>query len=391
MIWIGIQLSRCFNISLFSRVVLIVIFALFDSYGLVLNTTIGISDKRVRLIAFARLTFTPDNVNVSVSPSSTSTYSLTALSDANSCVAQSSDINSNTTVTVNPRPKAAISGGTTICNGGTTELSVALTGTQPWSLTYTTNYGGNSTPTTVSGITTSTYTFNVSPSTTTTYSLTALSDNNSCIAQPLVDFTTSSTIVNVNERPTAALSGTPITCDGTPTTIDVSLTGHSPWSLTYASSTGSPVTLTISAPNNAFYPIGGTPYTTTLSVTPVDEHTRYNFISPNQYIDLKKRKYARDTTKYFYVKDGYLYLPDSTVEVVDIRMFTIYRDQALSLCACNPEHKCKSAWDQEFICPDRFLDLIIKDTLTELGSIYRTSLEDANPNLDVNQKTQTEV
>lgn len=128
-----------------------------------------------------------------------------------------------------------------------------------------------------------------------------------------------------------------------------------------------------------------------VSVTPVDEHTRYNFISPNQYIDLKKRKYARDTTKYFYVKDGYLYLPDSTVEVVDIRMFTIYRDQALSLCACNPEHKCKSAWDQEFICPDRFLDLIIKDTLTELGSIYRTSLEDANPNLDVNQKTQTEV
>ena len=180
-----------------------------------------------------------------VSPSSTTTYSLTALSDANSCVAQSSDINSNTTVTVNPRPKAAISGGTTICNGGTTELSVALTGTQPWSLTYTTNYGGNSTPTTVSGITTSTYTFSVSPSTTTTYSLTTLSDNNSCIAQPLVDFTTSSTIVNVNERPTAALSGTPITCDGTPTTIDVSLTGHSPWSLTYASSTGSPVTLTV--------------------------------------------------------------------------------------------------------------------------------------------------
>ena len=128
-----------------------------------------------------------------------------------------------------------------------------------------------------------------------------------------------------------------------------------------------------------------------VSVTPVDEHTRYNFISPNQYIDLKKRKYARDTTKYYYIKDGYLYLPDSTVELVDLRLFTVYRHEALSLCGCNPSKTCKSVWDQEFICPDRFLDLIIKDTMNELATIYRTSVKDENPNLDSNQKTQTVV
>jgi hypothetical protein len=69
----------------------------------------------------------------------------------------------------------------------------------------------------------------------------------------------------------------------------------------------------------------------------------------------------------------------------------MYRDQALSLCSCNPIKECKSVWDQEFICPDRFLDLVIKDTLSEIASIYRTSIEDANPNLDINQKSQTQV
>ncbi|MEI7931229.1 MAG: hypothetical protein WCH97_06905, partial [Actinomycetes bacterium] len=204
-----------------------------------------------------------------VNPSATTTYSITSLIDAFGASIASDYNSANAVVTVNPRPTAIITGGRTICNGGSNELSVALTGTQPWSLTYTTIFGGNSTPTTVSGITTSTYTFSVSPSATTTYSLTALSDNNTCNAQALVDIN-SSTIVSVNERPTAVLSGTLTTCnDGIPSSIDVSLTGHSPWSLTYISSTGSPVTLTISAPgNNAFYPIGGTPYTTTISVTP---------------------------------------------------------------------------------------------------------------------------
>ena len=47
-----------------------IIFALFASYGVVLNTTKLISDKIVLRIALAKLTFTPLNVKVSVSLSS---------------------------------------------------------------------------------------------------------------------------------------------------------------------------------------------------------------------------------------------------------------------------------------------------------------------------------
>lgn len=75
------------------------------------------------------------------------------------------------TFVIRPRPTGVISGTGTICNASTT-ISITLTGTQPWNVTYT----NGSTPTTVTGITSSPYTFNVSPSGSTTYTLTALSD-----------------------------------------------------------------------------------------------------------------------------------------------------------------------------------------------------------------------
>ena len=58
------QLRRCLIISLLKRDVLRIMFAVFSSFGEVLNTTHGMSDKIVRLIELAILTFTPLNVNL---------------------------------------------------------------------------------------------------------------------------------------------------------------------------------------------------------------------------------------------------------------------------------------------------------------------------------------
>lgn len=75
-------------------------------------------------------------------------------------------------VTVNTVPSASMAGTASVCVGQSTTISVALTGGGPWDLVYT----DGSTNTTVNGIATSPYTFNVSPIISTTYSLVSVSN-----------------------------------------------------------------------------------------------------------------------------------------------------------------------------------------------------------------------
>jgi hypothetical protein len=146
----------------------------------------------------------PYTATIAVSPSSTSTYSITGLTDA-LCSAISADLSGTAEVVVNPRPTGQISGGATICNGSNTEIAFALTGSSPWSLTYTaTSLTGSVSTTTINGITTTTYTLNVNPTETRTYSLTSLSDGN-CIANSS-DKTGSAVVVVQNPITIAPIS-----------------------------------------------------------------------------------------------------------------------------------------------------------------------------------------
>ncbi|NBT62973.1 MAG: hypothetical protein EBT02_14515, partial [Planctomycetia bacterium] len=106
-------------------------------------------------------------------------------------------------ITVKPKPTATISGTTTICSGTETTMSIALTGTSPWSLTYT----DGTTPVTVTNTSTNPYTFltgNLTNSGTstaaTTYTITALSDASSCTA--ISSNYAGSAVVTVNPVPT---------------------------------------------------------------------------------------------------------------------------------------------------------------------------------------------
>ncbi|GGG56203.1 hypothetical protein GCM10010976_28820 [Bizionia arctica] len=77
-------------------------------------------------------------------------------------------------VIINDLPTASISGDGSICADPNVEITIALTGTQPWNVTYT----NGTTPITISGITSSPHIFTVSPIIATTYTLTAVNDMN---------------------------------------------------------------------------------------------------------------------------------------------------------------------------------------------------------------------
>lgn len=132
------------------------------------------------------------------------------------------------TITVHPTPGATVSGGGAVCTGSTLpDVTIALSGTAPWNITY--NYNGN--PVTVTGITSSPYIIPTAAAG--TYDVTNVSDSN-CTGGT----GTGSAIVSLIALPTATLSGGGPVCAGSAMpNIDIALTGTSPWNITYTDGT----------------------------------------------------------------------------------------------------------------------------------------------------------
>lgn len=82
-------------------------------------------------------------------------------------------------IVINALPTSSMSGEGEICEGDTTEIYITFTGSSPWNFTYT----DGTTPETIE-TSNNPYTLTVSPAETTTYSITALSDDN-CSADSL--------------------------------------------------------------------------------------------------------------------------------------------------------------------------------------------------------------
>ncbi|MCP9762258.1 PKD-like domain-containing protein, partial [Lacihabitans soyangensis] len=177
--------------------------------------------------------------NIAVSPTSTTTYTIVSITDANGCTVASPS--GSAVVTVNPTPSAgALSGTATICSDASTNLGVAITGgTSPFTIVYS---GG-----TINSYI-STAAIPVSPASTTTYTLTSVTDANGCtVASP-----SGSAVVTVNQRPTAAaILGTTTICSGLGTSLVVNITdGQSPFTVVHSGGTvssyisGSPIMIT---------------------------------------------------------------------------------------------------------------------------------------------------
>lgn len=114
-------------------------------------------------------------------------------------------------------------------------------------------------------------------------------------------------------------------------------------------------------------------------VTSLDGEYLIRPITLSQYRLNKQRK---ETSKelYFYIKDDYLYIPDTEVEVVNISLITLDLFDLDEVSSCK-EGNCKSAWDYEFICSDKLMEVVISETIKEVA-ISKQVQEDQNPNLN---------
>lgn len=165
-----------------------------------------------------------------------------SIAASGSCPASSEVYN----VTITASPTATVSGGGQLCGTGTIPVSIALTGTGPWDLTYT----DGTTPTTVNGIATSPYTVNATANGTFTVSnVTAAGCSNTG---------TGSATVTFNANPTVTFTPVGTVCDNAnPVALVATPTGGS-----FSGSTG--------VSGATFNPAGLTPGSVTLTYTYTD-------------------------------------------------------------------------------------------------------------------------
>lgn len=133
-----------------------------------------------------------------------------------------------------------------------------------------------------------------------------------------------------------------------------------------------------------------------IEVTNIDGSITFLPTSLQDFNLFKKRKsFGGKKFRFYYVQDGYLYLPDSEIEAVNVTLLTLDEDEVKKLSGCgggdsssssSATDDCGSIWDAEFVCSDKLMSAVISQTIQKV-SLGRQIPQDERPDLDSNIKT----
>lgn len=156
-------------------------------------------------------------------PAGTTSYQLVDVRDANipSCLG---DISGSAVIEAFERPTVTLEGNATICTGQSTPIKFNTTGDGP----FTIRYLANSDTVEINNINAGA-SINVSPQLSTVYRIVDIMDVRGCIS----NIPSGPISVNVNQLPTAVLSGADTICFGEQVNLVFDLTGVGPWQINY--------------------------------------------------------------------------------------------------------------------------------------------------------------
>jgi gliding motility-associated-like protein len=178
---------------------------------------------------------TLENINdghiETITPTQSRNYFVLGVLDREYPNCNAASVSGNAFVNVNFAPTASISGNTTICEDGSTNLFINLTGAGPWDLTYT-DQNSNFI---IENINSPVYQLEVSPEVNTTYELVAVTDSNMPVCSGTVE---GSATVSINPKPTATIIGNfDNICANESVELGIELTGYAPWTIRYTDGT----------------------------------------------------------------------------------------------------------------------------------------------------------
>ncbi|GAF03583.1 SprB repeat-containing protein [Saccharicrinis fermentans] len=207
-----------------------------ESYKLAVNTDLAtwdfVSQGKFRITLYDGFESKEYDIDetpyeIEVTPSSTRTYQITRVhkTDGSLCSQGETD-GSKVTVNVNELPTASISGPSEVCEDGTAQLSVVLTGVKPFVLTWRDALNGTSKTETIDAYT---YNFTDQPVGDAKYMVLNITDANGCS-----NTGSGEVAVSVNDKPQVALSGSTDICQGEKAILEIGLVkGIKPFTITY--------------------------------------------------------------------------------------------------------------------------------------------------------------
>lgn len=119
-------------------------------------------------------------------------------------------------------------------------------------------------------------------------------------------------------------------------------------------------------------------------VTTADDEREFKYTTPSQYRRDLQRSEKEDCI-YYYVKDDYLYLIDTEIQLVNLYLITTQLENAAKVSSCGEVNECKSLWEYGFVVPDKMGEIVIAETIKEL-SLKKQIPADEAPNMNSNDK-----
>lgn len=124
-----------------------------------------------------------------------------------------------------------------------------------------------------------------------------------------------------------------------------------------------------------------------IMATNIDHSKTYDLKSIRYINEIKNSPhYSLVKGKYFYIVDGYIYIPDSEVEVINLLALSL--DEKKDECSeCSENSECSNYWETKINLPKKFVDLAVSQTIQEVAMRLHIP-KDELPNLDSNQKIE---
>jgi hypothetical protein len=121
-----------------------------------------------------------------------------------------------------------------------------------------------------------------------------------------------------------------------------------------------------------------------IKIMVLDRSIEFKQIRPFEYKDIKRREFRSKKVQYFWIEEGYMYVPDCTIE--EVIGYGIFKDSQEADLFNGDVSACYLPLDSTLLVPDYILDVAKQAVVGELAQINKRLVQDNNPNLNSNEK-----